>query len=54
VSTSSRNLILGASIAALLTVIAVVPTVAGISTWKWALAAVGLILFVLGGRSRRP
>jgi hypothetical protein len=44
----------GAGVATLaLMIIAVVPSIAGISTWKWVLAVLGFVLFVLGGRGRR-
>jgi hypothetical protein len=29
-----------------------VPSLAGISTWKYALAALGVVLFVLGGSDK--
>jgi membrane-bound ClpP family serine protease len=31
-----------------------IPDIGGIATWKIALAALGLVLFVLGGRSPQP
>jgi len=29
-------------------------SIAGIAAWKIVLAAIGLVLFILGGRSHRP
>ena len=41
-----------AVVAVALAFFAAVPRIAGIETWKWLLAAVGLTLFVLAGQSR--
>jgi hypothetical protein len=50
VTTPVRNVLLGASVAVGLATVAIVPTIAGVATWKWVLAVVGLGLF---GRARR-
>jgi ABC-type Fe3+ transport system permease subunit len=47
-----RNLGGGILVAVLLAVPFVVPTVAGISTWKYLLGAIGLVVFVRAGMSR--
>ncbi len=49
-TTRHRNLALGLGIAVALTIVAAVPTIAGVSTWKWALAVVGGLLFFLAER----
>lgn len=49
-TTRYRNLALGVAIAVALTTIAVVPTIAGVSTWKWALAVLGGVFFLLAER----
>ena len=46
-----RNIALGATVAILLAFTTVVPTIRGVSTWKYVLAAIGVLLFVLAGRS---
>jgi hypothetical protein len=45
-----RNLVLGTGIAVGLASMAIVPTIAGVSTWKWVLAVLGVVLLV---RARR-
>jgi hypothetical protein len=50
VTTPVRNVVLGASVAVGLASVAIVPTIAGVATWKWVLAVLGLVLF---GRARR-
>jgi hypothetical protein len=50
VTTPVRNVVLGASVAVGLAAVAIVPTIAGVATWKWVLAVLGLVLF---GRARR-
>jgi hypothetical protein len=40
----------GAAIAVVLAFMIVVPEIRGVSTWKYVLAAFGLILIILGGR----
>lgn len=47
-----RNLVFGGGTATLLALVMLVPSLGGVSTWKWALAAVGLVLFVFAGRGR--
>jgi hypothetical protein len=47
-----RRLIWAGGIAFLLAMMVAVPEIAGIATWKFVLAAAGLGLFVLAGRSR--
>jgi hypothetical protein len=49
-STPARNLVFGTALAALFAVVMLVPSIGGVSTWKWILAAGGLALFVLAGR----
>jgi uncharacterized membrane protein YeiH len=44
------KLVGGVALATVLAVVFLVPSVSGVSTWKWVLAAVGLVLFVLAGR----
>ena len=46
------NLVGGLGLAVLLAAPFVVPTIAGISTWKYVLGAVGLWVFVRAGMSR--
>ena len=43
----------GVAVAAALAVLMGVPSIAGIETWKWALALAGLVVFVWGGLSDR-
>ena len=50
VTTPVRNVVLGAGVAVGLASVAIVPTIAGVATWKWLLAVLGLVLF---GRARR-
>ena len=45
-----RNILAGSGVAALLAVQLAVPTIAGISSWKVVLAALGVILFTLSHR----
>ena len=49
-TTPVRNVALGAGVAVGLATVAIVPTIAGVATWKWVLAVLGLGLF---GRARR-
>lgn len=46
-----RTIIIGALTAAALAFVVAVPSVGGISTWKYILGAIGLALFVLAGRN---
>lgn len=50
----TRNLLFGIGIALVLVTMTVVPTIAGVSTWKWALGGVGLLLFIAAERQRGP
>ena len=43
----------GVAVAAAMAVLMGVPSIAGIETWKWALALVGLAVSVWGGLSDR-
>jgi hypothetical protein len=43
----------GVGVAVGLAAVGIVPTVAGVSTWKWLLGVLGLLLFVLGERRDR-
>jgi hypothetical protein len=47
-----RNLAGGALVAAAIAAMLLAVTAGGGNGWKWALAAVGLVLWVLGGLSR--
>jgi hypothetical protein len=47
-----QNLIGGLAAAVLLAAPFVVPTIAGISTWKYLLGVIGLWVFVRAGMSR--
>jgi hypothetical protein len=48
-SLRDRNLIGGVVIAMVLAVVATVPSVRGISTWKYVAGMIGLWLFLRGG-----
>jgi hypothetical protein len=39
-------------IAGVMAVLLAVPEIAGVATWKWVLGAIGLALFLAGGRRR--
>ena len=43
----------GVAVAAAIAVLMGVPSIAGIETWKWALALAGLVVSVWGGLSGR-
>jgi uncharacterized membrane protein YeiH len=45
-----RRLVVAALVAVAVAVFMAVPRIAGIETWKWLLAAVGLTLFILSGQ----
>ena len=47
------RIIAGLGIALAAAVLATVPTILGVDTWKWVLGAIGLAIFVSAGR-RRP
>ena len=49
-----RRTIIGALTAIALAFAMAVPTVRGISTWKYLLGAIGLALFLLAGRNPSP
>jgi hypothetical protein len=53
VTTPVRNVVCGVGVAVVLASVGIVPTVAGVSTWKWLLGVLGLLLFVLGERRDR-
>jgi hypothetical protein len=53
VTTPVRNLMLGGGVAAGLAIIAIVPRIAGVDTWKWVLGVLGVVLFVLAERRGR-
>jgi hypothetical protein len=48
----SLNLISGLVVAAVIALPLIVPTVAGISTWKYLAGAIGMAIFVRAGMSR--
>jgi hypothetical protein len=45
-----RKVVFGTAVAAVLAFMIAVPTIHGISTWKYVLAAIGVVLIVIGGR----
>ena len=49
-----KRLSLALAVAAVPAIVAFVPTIAGVSTWKWVLGIVGLMIFMLAGRQGRP
>jgi hypothetical protein len=49
-----KRLGLALGVAAVPTIVVFVPTIAGVSTWKWVLGIVGLMIFMLAGRQGRP
>jgi hypothetical protein len=49
-----KRLSLGLAVAAVPAIVVFVPTIAGVSTWKWVLGIVGLMIFMLAGRQGRP
>jgi hypothetical protein len=53
VTTPVRNVLVGAGVAGGLATLAIVPEVAGVSTWKWALGVLGVVFFVLAERRDR-
>jgi len=48
-----RNVVLAAAAASLVALLLAVPSIGGVSTWKYVLAAMGLALFVLAGRGTK-
>jgi len=49
-----KRLSLALAVAAVPAIVVFVPTIAGVSTWKWVLGIVGVMIFVLAGRQGRP
>jgi len=45
-----RRILIGLGVAILLAAIGVTPTIAGVATWKFVLAAFGVALFILAER----
>jgi hypothetical protein len=50
-TTPVRNLVGGAATATVLAIIMYIPTIAGVSAWKWMLGVVGLLLWLLAERA---
>jgi hypothetical protein len=53
-TTPIGNLVGGAAAAAILAIVMFIPTIAGVSTWKWMLGLVGLLLWFLAERAESP
>ena len=51
-ASNSVRLIVAAGIAIVIAFTIAVPSLGGVSTWKYALAALGVALFVLGGSDK--
>jgi hypothetical protein len=49
-----RNIVLGTVTAIVAAFTVAVPSVHGVSTWKYVLAAIGVMLFVVAGRDSSP
>jgi hypothetical protein len=49
-----RNIVLGAVTALVGAFTLAVPSIHGVSTWKYVLAAIGVMLFVVAGRDTLP
>ena len=49
-----RHVLLGALIAATVGLMGTDASLFGVAAWKVTLAAVGVVIFVMGGSSRRP
>ena len=47
-----RNLLLGATGATTIALLFIVPTLGGVSTWKYVLAVLGAALFIVSGLSK--
>ena len=47
-----RNILLGIVVATMLALIMIVPNIGGIGTWKYVLAALGLVLWFLAEKRR--
>jgi hypothetical protein len=52
VATPLGNLVSAAAAAGVVALLLAVPSIGGVSTWKYVLAAIGLALFVLAGRGK--
>ena len=48
-----RNIVFGAIVATTVAIILIVPSINGISTWKYVLAAIGLVMVVRAGARKR-
>jgi hypothetical protein len=48
----SLNFIIGLAVAAVIATPLVVPTIGGISTWKYLAGAIGLVVFIRAGMGR--
>ena len=46
------RVVAGLAVALVIAALVAVPSVFGVATWKWVLGAIGLALFVAGGRRR--
>jgi hypothetical protein len=44
------RIVAGLAIALVAAVLAIVPSILGVATWKWVLGAIGLAIFVSAGR----
>jgi hypothetical protein len=44
-----QNIVGGVAIATVIAVVVMVPSFRGISTWKYVLGVIGLVLFICGG-----
>ena len=44
-----RNIILGVVVATVVALIVLIPNIAGVGTWKYVLAVIGLALWFLAG-----
>lgn len=49
-----KRLAFALAAAALPVVVVFNPAIYGVSAWKWVLAIIGLVIFMLAGRSSRP
>ena len=49
-----RTLVVGVIVAVAIAAMLLAITIGGENGWKWALAAVGVVLWVLGGLSKNP
>ena len=51
-ASNSVRIIVAAGIAIVIAFTIAVPSLGGVSTWKYALAALGVVLFILGGSDK--